>query len=134
MNEITVKGWILKAENDFKTGKDEMATSDPATDTVCFHMQQCVEKYLKAFLIFSNKEIRKTHDIGELIYMCIEVDPEFKKLFNAEADELTKYAVEIRYPDDLYFPPIEEARESIEITAKAKGFVLEKLVSNGYNG
>jgi len=33
--------------------RDEMLTDRPATDAVCFHMQQCVEKYLKAFLIFN---------------------------------------------------------------------------------
>jgi len=26
-----VKNWILKANNDLKTGKDEMETEDPAT-------------------------------------------------------------------------------------------------------
>ena len=53
MNEETVKKWITKAESDLKIGKDEMLTDRPATDAVCFHMQQCVEKYLKAFLIFN---------------------------------------------------------------------------------
>lgn len=43
-----VKQWILKANNDLKTAKDEMNTDDPATDTICFHAQQCVEKLLKA--------------------------------------------------------------------------------------
>ena len=47
-----VKNWILKANNDLKTGKDEMETDEPATDTICFHMQQCVEKYLKGYLSF----------------------------------------------------------------------------------
>lgn len=60
MNEDTVKNWIIKAENDLKIGKDEMATEKPATDGVCFHMQQCVEKYLKAYLIYYGKEFRKT--------------------------------------------------------------------------
>ena len=32
MSDI-VKNWILIGNNDFKTGKDEMATEEPATDT-----------------------------------------------------------------------------------------------------
>ncbi len=48
MNEGTVRQWIRRAENDLKIGKDEMNTENPATDAVCFHMQQCAEKYLKA--------------------------------------------------------------------------------------
>jgi HEPN domain-containing protein len=70
MNEETVKNWILRAENDLKIGKDEMKMDTPAIDMVCFHMQQCVEKYLKAFLIFNGKEIRKSHDIGEILNQC----------------------------------------------------------------
>lgn len=43
--------WIIKAENDLKTAKGEFSTKNPVTDTICFHCQQCVEKYLKAYLI-----------------------------------------------------------------------------------
>ncbi len=50
MNEELVNRYIMKADNDLKTAKDELETDKPATDTVCFHTQQCVEKYLKAYL------------------------------------------------------------------------------------
>ncbi len=43
MNEDAVRIWILRAENDLKTGQDELVTPEPATDTVCFHMQQCCD-------------------------------------------------------------------------------------------
>jgi len=52
MNTETVRKWILKAENDLKIARDEIQTKEPATDAICFHAQQCVEKYLKAFLVF----------------------------------------------------------------------------------
>ncbi len=131
MNKSTVKNWILKAENDLKTGKDELATGNPATDTVCFHMQQCAEKCLKAFLVFHNLEIRKTHDIAELIELCTQVDPEFEYLLDLKVDELTKYAIEIRYPDDFYFPSIDESRHAVELAQQVKDFVLKKLQING---
>lgn len=41
MNGIIGK-WIRKAENDFKIGKDELSTEEPATDMICFHMEQSV--------------------------------------------------------------------------------------------
>jgi HEPN domain-containing protein len=71
MNRETIKKWILKAENDLKIAKDEMLTENPATDAICFHAQQCVEKYLKAYLISKDKEISKTHDILFLIKQCL---------------------------------------------------------------
>ncbi len=55
MNEQTVRSWIAKAESDLKIGKDELVTVDPATDAICFHMQQGAEKYLKAFLVFQGR-------------------------------------------------------------------------------
>jgi len=54
-----------------------MKSESPATDAVCFHMQQCIDKYLKAYLIFNGKEIRKTHDLAELISNCVEIDESF---------------------------------------------------------
>lgn len=127
MNNEAVKKWILKAENDLKIAKDEILTEDPATDAICFHAQQCVEKYLKAYLIYNDKEIIKTHDILFLIKQCSLIDNEFKYLLEINADSLTSYAVEIRYPDDFYFPDIKEAKESIEICEKVKEFVNNKL-------
>ncbi len=133
MNEDTVKNWIIKAENDFKIGKDEMETDKPVTDMVCFHMQQCAEKYLKAFLIFNGKEIRKTHDISEIINQCKKIDPSFSDLLEITADILTQYAIEIRYGEMFYFPSVEEARKAIEIAEKVKSFVLKKLKEKGFD-
>ena len=95
MSVESAKKWILKAENDLKIAKDEITMENPATDAICFHAQQCAEKYLKAYLIFNNREVRKTHDIAELISLCSEVDPEVS---------LTDYAVEIRYAENFIFP------------------------------
>jgi HEPN domain-containing protein len=43
--------WIDKAEGDFATARREIRIRKaPNYDAVCFHAQQCVEKYLKARL------------------------------------------------------------------------------------
>ena len=122
-----VKNWIRKAENDIKTAEDEIKTEDPATDTICFHAQQCVEKYLKAFLILNQKQFRKTHNIAKLIELCKEIDGDFDKIYSYGATSLTDYAVKFRYGEEFYFPSIEEAKEAIEIANKVKEFVKKKL-------
>lgn len=127
MNEPIVKLWLLKADNDFKTGKDELASKNPATDTVCFHMQQCVEKYLKAFLVSRGEEISKTHNLAFILQRCVEVDQEFVKLRSSGADELTIYAVGTRYPDDFYMPTLKESKKALRIAKEIKKFVLNKL-------
>jgi len=66
LNPETIGQWIIKAENDYRIGIHEMDEENPATDMICFHMQQCAEKYLKAYLAYKDSEIRKTHDIAVL--------------------------------------------------------------------
>ena len=127
MNEAVVKLWLMKADNDLKTGKDELASKNPATDTVCFHMQQCVEKYLKAFLVSEGKEISKTHNLAFILQRCVEIDRDFIKIRNSGADELTIYAVSARYPDDFYMPSLKESKKALRIAEKIKKFVLHKL-------
>lgn len=130
MNEELTNRYIIKAEHDLKTAKDEIITDKPATDTVCFHAQQCAEKYLKAYLVFNGKEIiktLKTHNIEVLLVACKEIDDAFNYLIEINAHELTDYAIEARYPDDFYLPSVSESNQSIETAEKVKEFILSKL-------
>jgi HEPN domain-containing protein len=124
--ELT-RNWITKAENDFKTGWDEFQTEKPATDMVCFHMQQCVEKYLKAYLVVHSMAFRRTHDIAELVELCKQIDTAFGELYCMNADSLTIYGVSIRYPDDFYVPTTEEAEKALRIARSARDFVKDAL-------
>lgn len=132
MNEKSVREWIIKAESDLKIGEDELVTENPATDAICFHMQQCVEKYLKAFLIYHGKEIQKTHILEELVKECIEIERDFQKLFDIKVQTLTDFAVETRYPGDILFPSVDETKEAVEIAVKVKEFVTRKLEDYGF--
>jgi HEPN domain-containing protein len=121
------KKWITKAENDLKVAKHLIEAKDPITDAICFHAQQCVEKYLKAYLVYHNKSYRKTHNIAEILRLCIEIDAEFKELEKINVHELTVYATELRYPEFFHIPSIEEAKECFDIATKVKEFIFEKL-------
>ncbi|MCX7727802.1 MAG: HEPN domain-containing protein [Chitinispirillaceae bacterium] len=131
MNE-EIKKWLIKAENDLKVAKNEINIKDAPRDIICFHCQQAVEKYLKSFLIFSQKELKRTHNIAELLKLSIDIDKEFELLKELRVYDLTVYAVEVRYPDDFYIPTLEEAKEAIELAEKTKEFVLKKLAERGY--
>jgi HEPN domain-containing protein len=63
MKPITQE-WVRKAEGDFVTAEREFsAASNQNYDAVCFHSQQCVEKYLKAKLQEFDLHFEKTHDL-----------------------------------------------------------------------
>jgi len=121
-----VNKWIKKAEKDLLSAEREFSFDDPITETVCFHCQQTVEKYLKAFLVYHQIYFTKTHRIIDLLELCANVDSSFKDELE-DADNLTDYAVEIRYPDVCFEPGIEDAEEALEIARKVKEFVLNKI-------
>jgi HEPN domain-containing protein len=63
-----VSEWVLKADNDLKTAFYTLEMDDECpTDTVCFHAQQCVEKYLEPLLVLKSIPFPKTHNIEELM-------------------------------------------------------------------
>lgn len=121
-----VNKWINKAEKDLLTAERELSFEEPITDTICFHCQQTVEKYLKAFLVYHQTYFSKTHRIMNLLEFCNTIDSSFKDELE-DADKLTDYAVEIRYPDVWLEPEIEDAKEALEIAKKVKKFVLNKI-------
>jgi HEPN domain-containing protein len=66
MNKV-IEEWIFKAEGDFTTAERELSvTVAPNFDAVCFHAQQCAEKYLKALLIVRGVTPPKIHDLAQL--------------------------------------------------------------------
>ncbi len=119
--------WLQRAESDLKVAKHMLEIDEPPTDAVCFHCQQAIEKYLKAFLTFQNVRVKKIHDLEALLNLCIEIDKEFENLDKEKISSLSFFAVEVRYPDEFYIPTIEEARENLEIALKVKEFILKKL-------
>jgi HEPN domain-containing protein len=118
--------WIDKAEKDLLTAEHEMTFTDRVAESICFHCQQAVEKFLKAYLIYLNIPFPKTHEIGELITRCETKDNQIKE-FKEESDILTDYAVEVRYPDDWYEPTSEETKQAIEIAKRIKEYVIKKI-------
>lgn len=104
--------WIDKAEADWETTQREVAvTVNPNFDAVCFHAQQCAEKYLKARLILSDTSFRKSHDLLYLLELVVLVEPGWQFLHDS-LFELTTFAVTIRYPG--LDATAEQAERSVE--------------------
>ena len=126
-----VKLWVKKAKSDLINAKHSIDIEPEAPlDAVCFHAQQCAEKYLKAFLAFQEIEFEKTHDLAGFTKLAMKIDSNFEQIMEY-AKTLTPYAIEIRYPgifDELITK--NKAKEAIEMTIKIKEFVLERLPLN----
>jgi HEPN domain-containing protein len=92
--------WLSHAESDLRLAR--LAANDPQIipGQVCFHAQQAAEKSIKAAMLFRGIEFPLTHDIEELLEIAegrgLIIPEEIQ-----EADHLTPYAVETRYPGYL---------------------------------
>ena len=96
MKELT-KEWVDKAEGDFIVVNREYGAKNPVYDAVCFHAQQCVEKYMKAILQENSIAFGKVHDLDLLLEKCKHFVPLLEE-HKVELIELSSFAVEIRYP------------------------------------
>jgi len=92
-----VDEWVSKAEGDFATaGRELRARKSPNYDAVCFHAQQCAEKYLKAVLQENDKRIPKIHFLLELLALILKFDGSYEFL-KADLEVLEDYSVKFRY-------------------------------------
>lgn len=124
MNAVVAE-WVEKAKGDFHTAQRELhARRAPNYDAACFHSQQCAEKYLKAFLVSRKIEPPRTHNLVELLKLCVSRDGSFE-LVRPALESLDTYAVDIRYPGE--FATKEEARDAVKAMRQVRDFVRTKL-------
>ncbi len=122
----TVRQWIEKAEHDLRNAEHTLMLGEGCPfDTICFHAQQCVEKYFKALLVLHSTDFPRTHDlrvIMQLVSSCVDLG-----LPISEIVALNRYAVETRYPG--HWEPItrSEAEEAVAQARKVRSAVRVHL-------
>ncbi len=89
--------WINKAEGDWRMAQREIRVADPVWDGICFHAQQCAEKYIKAFLEEHMIAFQKTHDLVELVDLGSGLLPELDPL-RPQLAHLSTFGIATRYP------------------------------------
>jgi HEPN domain-containing protein len=121
-----LKTWLFRAKEDIAV-IEKLFESEPElyASTICFHAQQAVEKFLKAFLVFHNIDFPKSHDLDYLLLECKRIDA---KNFDIDLGSLTDFGVSIRYPDDFYLPDKDETAQYRGIALKVKK-VIEDIIN-----
>lgn len=93
--------WERFAEMDYVTANHLDKTLYPKPmEIICYHCQQCAEKYLKALTEHLGNEIEKTHDLGNLA-TTISENLEVPQNVLVSCAKLTQYGVKIRYPQEF---------------------------------
>ena len=89
--------WLARAKSDLSIAKMPLPEGVFYED-LCFHAQQAVEKALKAVYVHNGWTFRYTHDLDALISGLRREGLEIPESV-VEADVLTRYAWEARYPN-----------------------------------
>ena len=121
-----IREWLAKADNDLKNAVHTLTLGkDCPTDTVCFHAQQCVEKHIKALLVFRATPFPKTHEIAALRAL---LPPKLRPKLDKQIQEnLTAYATDLRYPGSGPDVPLSEARKAVAIPRRVRKEVRRHL-------
>lgn len=122
-----LRQWLIKANEDIQV-IERLSGEDISlfTSTICFHAQQAVEKFLKAYLVFKSINFKKTHDLDYLLSECKKLNPE--AFGGLDLKNLSEFGVSVRYPDDFIVPPVNETIYFKELAFKIKETV-ERLIS-----
>ncbi len=123
MNPLTLE-WIEKAEGDYTTVQLLQPSPISSKDVICFHAQQCIEKYLKAWLQEENIPVPRTHNLEELLKLIVTTCPTWG-FWQSDFSTLTEHAVHFRYPGK--FATEDDAAHAIEVCNKVRQTVREAL-------
>jgi len=131
MNEKlkTIRLWIEKADHDLGTAQLTYTHLPNFRDTITFHCQQAVEKYLKSYLLFLDIPIKRTHDLTFLLGLISKKVDVTGKVYD-KAAELEDFAIEIRYPDTIIELSDQDTKRAIQIAKEFRQFVITKMDMN----
>jgi HEPN domain-containing protein len=118
--------WIDKADHDLGSAKLIFLHIPEYFDTIAFHCQQAVEKYLKAILIFYDIQFERSHNLIYLLDL-LSTQIEISESDTGKAILLNGFSVQIRYPDKTTFLSKEELEISLNIAQDFRAFALERI-------
>ncbi|MHB8339502.1 MAG: HEPN domain-containing protein [Ignavibacteriaceae bacterium] len=128
MNEKieVVKSWIEKGDHDLGTAQITFIHIPKFRDTIAFHCQQAVEKYIKSYLLFLDIQFGRSHDLNYLLSLLIQKAEVENDLFD-KASRLADFSVEIRYPDTTIELSDDDVKDAINIAKGFREFVLKRM-------
>jgi len=117
--------WFSIATNDLKAAK--ILLPENLHIIASYHIQQCIEKALKGYLVFHNEPVRKIHDLTKLVQTCILLDKTFSQLLESAID-IDPYVTGGRYPNQgIDLPEKPEIEAAIYEAEQIVKFIQNKV-------
>jgi HEPN domain-containing protein len=121
-----IQQWLSKSQRDLAAAR--VLFQHQLFDATVYHCQQSAEKALKAYLVYQQLILQKTHNLVVLLESCIKFNTNFEVLRNS-AESLTPYATEFRYPGDIIEPEQDDVEEALEMAVLVLSFVTKAVPS-----
>lgn len=120
----SAQDWMRYARSDLALAQ-QSPPEGVLLETLCFHIQQSVEKALKAILVHHNIRPPRTHDIQSILLLIEELLP--LPDWMAEAALVTDYAIGARYP--IFEPGISlgEYQQVLKIAQKVVDWASSRI-------
>jgi HEPN domain-containing protein len=97
------KAFRKQAEEWFERGQHDIETAQLLyeeqgyTDSIAYHIQQGVEKYLKGYLVLHGKKPPRIHELDALLNRITAFDYSFNDFLEL-CEKASRYYIEDRYP------------------------------------
>lgn len=118
--------WLYKAEEDLHSAR-LLKAEEICHMCAAFHCQQCIEKALKAYILYQTNILHDGHNLTWLCKQAVKLDREFIEWLDESAD-LNRYYIETRYPTDI---PVEiheaEVERAYRMAKAMYDFILDQL-------
>ena len=125
--------WLRWANEDLLAAGHSAADAEIAPRVACGLAQQAAEKAIKALLVAADVDPPKSHNLLRLARMLTE--ERACLLLEVDLEELTRWAIEGRYPEDLDEATANDATRAVElarqVTALAHRALEEEKIDGG---
>ena len=125
--KVYIEEWLNFAKEDLDTAKALLNSEYLFNRSICYHFQQSAEKDLKAYIIYLDLPLNKTHNLIKLVDQISELDKEIIHLQKA-VEVLTDNIVTARYPDDSELITDEESKLAFNESEKINNYIKNKII------
>ena len=124
INPLTLER-VRTAESDYGIMKlGFQALAPEFYDPICFHAQQCIEKYLKAWLQEANIRPPRTHELNVLLHLIVPTHPEWGA-WQTDFAKFKPHAVDVRY--EKYFATVAQVEHAVRVCTEVRTTIRAAL-------
>jgi HEPN domain-containing protein len=124
----TPQGWLGRARGNLARAR-QPKPKEGFWEDLCFDAQQAAEKAIKAVLVRRGVAFPKTHDIRSLLSLLSKAGETIPSEI-AEADNLTDYATDTRYPGNPEPVSEEECSRAVALAERVVRWAEDKIAAS----